>query len=263
MWSAAGGVINNTPIICGGYRPIGSPRQQKSCYRFNENSNSWNFHTNMKTRRSWHAATVINDSLFISGGHDGSNVLASTEFILADRTVTSGPNLPVARYGHCMVTLHDSKVIIIGASSSSSLYKSVLVYDPSKTDNSYTTGPSMKYERQHSACTLFHSELHNGRPVVLAAGGRNQATAEVYDYTNSNQWETIGSLPTSDTSDFWGARAVPSTTGNGAYLQMYEFLYELSCSMSSCTWSVMEQKLTTSVRWAVMMTLPENFTCPN
>jgi hypothetical protein len=48
----------------------------------------------------------------------------------------------------------------------------------------------MKYKRDNPACTLFHSALHNGRPVVLAAGGYGQATAEVYDYTNSNQWET-------------------------------------------------------------------------
>ena len=129
MYHAAGGVINNTPIICGGDRPSGSPRQQDSCYRFNENSNSWNLHCKMTSRRYYHAASVIQDALFITGG----NYMGSTEFIHANGTVTSGPNLPVARHGHCMVTLHDSKVIIIGASSPSSLYKNVLVYDPAKS----------------------------------------------------------------------------------------------------------------------------------
>merc|ERR1719278_170483 len=202
----------------------------------------------------------MKDALFISGGYDGNSNLASTEFIHADGSVTSGPSLPVARYGHCMVTLHDSKVIIIGGNPSN---KNVLVYDPDKTDNSYTTGPSTSYQRTMPACTLFNSDLHNGRPVVLAAGGWNQATAEVYDYTNSNQWETIGSLPTSDTSNFYGARALPSTTGNGAYLQMNEFLYELRCTTASCTWSVMEQKLTTKVYHGVMINLPYDFTCTN
>jgi hypothetical protein len=133
MWGAAGGVINNTPIICGGYISSGSPRVQDSCYRFNANTNSWNLHCTMTARRYSHAATVINDSLFISGGYDGSNYLASTEFIHADGSVTSGPNLQVGRRGHCMVTLHDSKVIIIGAGSPSSLRKNVLVYDPAKS----------------------------------------------------------------------------------------------------------------------------------
>ena len=186
--NAVGGVVSGFPIICGGYRTSGSPRQTESCYRFNKDSNSWKLHCSMKSGRSHHAATVVNeDALFITGGIYKGN-LASTEFIHANGSVTSGPNLPVAREGHCMVTLHDSKVIIIGAESPSSLRKNVLVFDPA--DNSYTTGPSMKYERVYSACTLFHSQLHNGRPVVLAAGGSWQATAEVYDYTNSNQWQT-------------------------------------------------------------------------
>ena len=137
MSHAAGGVINNSPIICGGYRSSGSPRQQESCYRFNENSNSWSLHCTMTVSRNSHAATVIHDTLFISGGIGGNSThystLASTEFIHADGSVTSGPNLPVARNSHCMVTLHDSKVIIIGASSPSSLEKNVLVYDPAKS----------------------------------------------------------------------------------------------------------------------------------
>ena len=195
MRYGAGGVINNVPIICGGYRSSGSPRQTDSCYRFNKESNTWNLHCTMTSRRSQHAASVIQDALFISGGLEGSSLLASTEFIHADGSVTSGPNLPVARYGHCMVTLHDSKVIIIGGYPSS-LNQNVLVFN--QADNSYTTGPSMSYERRHSACTLFHSDLHNGRPVVLAAGGYGQATAEVYDYTNSNQWQTSIHLIISD-----------------------------------------------------------------
>merc|ERR1719483_1483503 len=100
----------------------------------------------MKSRRSNHAATVIQDALFISGGYDdSSNDLASTEFIHANGSVTSGPNLPVARNSHCMVTLHDSKVIIIGGYPSSLLEKNVLVFNPAA--NSYTTGPSTKYNR--------------------------------------------------------------------------------------------------------------------
>ena len=177
-------VTKQLPINFTGIPP--NPRQE-SCYRFNENSNSWSLHCTMTVRRSSHAATVIHDTLFISGGlgvnGNHSSILNSTEFIHANGSVTSGPNLPEARQGHCMVTLHDSKVMIIGG------YSPVLVFDTA--DNSYTTGPSMSYSRKSLACTLFHSDLHNGRPVVLAAGGRYQKTAEVYDYTtNSNQWET-------------------------------------------------------------------------
>ena len=65
--------------------------------------------------------------------------------------------------------------------------KTVLTYDP--TDETFTTQPSLIYERIHAACTLFLSPLHNNRPVVVMAGGSRQVTAEIYDYTKSNAWE--------------------------------------------------------------------------
>ena len=143
----------------------------------------------MKTRRAGHASTVMKNALFITGGVDGSyNHIATTEYIYANGTVQSGPNLPEARDGHCSVTLHDGKVMILGADYPYSLRKNVIIMDPA--DNSFATGPSMSYRRNNAACTLFNSPLHNGRPVVLAAGGWKQATAEVYDYTYANQWQT-------------------------------------------------------------------------
>jgi len=255
---AAGGVVNGSPIICGGRRS--SRERTDSCHRFDRNSNSWELHSTMTSRRAGHASTVVKNALFITGGNDGSSRLATTEYIYANGTVQSGPNLPESRSAHCSVTLHDGKVMILGAVLSS-LDRNVIIMDPA--DNSFTTGPSMSYEREQAACTLFNSPLHNGRPVVLAAGGIVQATSEVYDYTYANQWQTIGSLPTTHDYSFWGARALPSTTGNGAYLQNEEFLYELSCSSSSCNWSEMTQQLSTPVSGAVMMHLPDSFTCTN
>ena len=186
MAGAAGGVVNGSPIICGGY--IGSGERTDSCHRFDRNANSWKLHSSMKSKRSWHASTVVNNALFITGGHDGSSRLATTEYIYANGTVQSGPNLPEARSSHCGVTLHDGKVMILGASYRSSLRRNVIIMDPA--NNSFKTNSSMSYERDGAACTLFYSPLHNGRPVVLAAGGTYQATAEVYDYTNANQWQT-------------------------------------------------------------------------
>ena len=188
MSYAAGGVVNGSPIICGGYTRERERERTDSCHRFDRNANSWKLISTMKYKRSWHASTVVNNALFITGGFDGSSRLATTEYIYANGTVQSGPNLPEARSGHCSVTLHDGKVMILGASYRSSLRRNVIIMDPA--DNSFGSGPSMSYKREHAACTLFHSPLHNGRPVVLAAGGRNQATAEVYDYTIANQWLT-------------------------------------------------------------------------
>ena len=186
MVSAAGGVLNGSPIICGGWRSSGE--QTVSCHRFDRNAKSWKLHSTMTSRRDEHASTVVKDALFITGGSDGSSTLASTEYIYANGTVQSGPNLPQARSGHCSVTLHDGKVMILGAQFPLSLRRNVIVMDPA--DNKFTTGPSLSYERDGATCTLFNSPLHNGRPVVLVVGGSFQPTAEVYDYTYANQWQT-------------------------------------------------------------------------
>ena len=182
---AVGGVLKGTPIICGGH----SGSSQQICYWFEKNTNSWKFHSNMKTKRDSHASTALKNSLFITGGtsRDANGILASSEYVYANGTVESGPDMPVARYGHCMVTLHDGKVMIVGADEPYSQIKNVMIYDA--FDNSYTNGPSLIHGRRFAGCALFNSALHNGRPVVLAAGGYD-ATAEVFDYTYANHWQT-------------------------------------------------------------------------
>ena len=188
MYLAAGGFVNGVPIICGGNSDY-SEVLIESCFKFDRNSNSWKLHSYMKSKRYGHAGTVVKDALFITGGWDDGSKLSTTEYIHSNGTVESGPNLPVAREGHCSVTLHDGKVMILGASSPPSHSRNVIIMDPA--DDSFITGPSLSYDRDQAACTLFKSPLHNGRPVVLSAGGSSQATAEVYDYTNPNsQWQT-------------------------------------------------------------------------
>ena len=79
-------------------------------------------------------------------------------------------------------------MVIGGFSKQTSNLNSVLVFDPN--NNSFNTGPSLLYGRHYHACTLFSSAKHGGRPVVFIAGGYNQYTAEILDYTASNaRWE--------------------------------------------------------------------------
>ena len=72
---------------------------------------------------------------------------------------------------------------------------------------------------------------------------------------------SVGSLPTTHETNFKGARALPSLSGKGAYLQDEEYFYELTCNSSSCDWSIMKQELAKPVRYAVMMYLPNDYTC--
>ena len=183
---SAGGIVGDSPIICGGLLPSG---RVDTCYRFEKTTNSWKLHASLNFKRSHNSGAVVKGALFIGGGMQTNNDrsvsdIASTDFIYSDGTVESGPDLPKAMHGHCMVTLPSGKVMILGGRK----MKSVYIFDPE--DNTFTSGPSMSYERGHLGCAIFNSPQHDNRPIVLAAGGYDQLTAEVYDYTNAEQWET-------------------------------------------------------------------------
>ena len=184
MSGASGGVINGSPMVCGGYNyNNNAPKDESSCYSHDKELNIWKQHAIMNHARDVPASVVLDKSLWVTGGWGGSR-LKSTEFVRGDGTVTMGPDLPTARSGHCMVTLHDGKVMIIGGYPT---LHDVLVFDQS--NNIFTTGPSTLEKRYYHACTLFNSPLHGNRPIVLAAGGDGLVTAEIYDYTITNEWQ--------------------------------------------------------------------------
>ena len=61
--------------------------------------------------------------------------------------------------------------------------------------------------------------------------------------------------------EFNGARAVTSPSGKGVIVQHYKQLYELTCEISGCSWRILPQRLSPGVKFAVMMTLPPDYTC--
>jgi len=259
LTGATGGILNGSPLLCGGV--TGS--FQSACYKHDKFSNEWTLLTNMKTERYGASCVITNGALWVAGGSSNGNTgLSSSELIYADGTKKDGPGLPAARHGHCMTTLDDGNIIMIGGFPSSN-HKSVLIYNPE--DNfSFVTGPSTIYDRRQSACLLFYSPMYNKRPVVLLAGGTGQSTVEILDYTNVNAtWEQIESLPETHDSNFlfWGARGLPSLSGDGAIIQFNEYFYELVCSSTSCNWNIMEQKLKKPVKDSVMMYLPDDYNC--
>ena len=67
---------------------------------------------------------------------------------------------------------------------------------------------------------------------------------------------TVSSLPSTHITSYWGASALPSISGKGAYLQHGKYFYELRCSVTLCNWSKMQQELGESVKNAVMIYLP-------
>jgi len=152
------------------------------------------------------------------------------------------------------------KGILVLGGYRKSVQKSTIEFDPAT--ETFKDLAALKRKRLNSGCAVFYSPLHNGRPVALAAGGQGQATAEILDYTQPNsKWSEIASLPTDYYSNFHGARAVTSPSGQGAIVQHYEHLYELTCETTNCSWTILPQKLKKSVRHATLLALPAGTGC--
>jgi len=257
LHGATGAIIsNNTIINCGGY----SSSHRDECYKMELNEKSWSFLVKMNSKRMQAASVEVDGRLLIMGGYDdNSNDLSSSEFINTDGTVTTGPELPSTRYGHCIIKLPNRKVMIIGGSPYY-LGRSVIVYD--FATNTFNRMPSLPSKRVEFGCAVFNSPFHNMRPVALAVGGDGHNTAEILDYTQSNpQWTEINDLPFTYDSSFYGARAVTSPSGQGAIVQLKEHLYELTCEHRRCSWTILPQKLKQGVIWATLLALPAGTGC--
>ena len=124
----------------------------------------------------------LNHLSFILEGSDARARLSSTVFVQKNETVSTGPVLP--NPSHCAVTGKNGSIFILGGYPS---MKQVLIHD--SITNSSTTGPSMQYNHYYHACAVFNSALHNGREVILVAGGWHQDTTEIWDYqTEGSSW---------------------------------------------------------------------------
>ena len=98
------GLMNGSPLICGGYNTTGRTNQ---CYIFKEDK--FQHFTNMKHIRSSAWGIFINrDTFWISGGYDPHfQAQNTTEFVFLNGTVGPGPNLPAPYARHCKVNLYN------------------------------------------------------------------------------------------------------------------------------------------------------------
>ena len=191
--SATGAIVSGNPIICGGACGGGSRLNTCSeCYQHNKDLNTWTLLTNMTNKRASSASVPLNGNLWVIGGLDSDRPeddysLSSTEYVSPDGNASQpGPELPSSQYGHCAVKLSTGQVMLLGGYiPRGMLEKSVIIFDPD-TETFNTSLPSLKYARRYFGCAVFNSTMHDNREVVLAAGGWNQATAEILDYTQPN-----------------------------------------------------------------------------
>ena len=184
--SAMGGLINEIPVLCGGYD---SNNVYDTCILVGQNKNT----IKMQEKRSNAASVVLNkettglnQGLWLMGGFSGSDGLISSELITLDpATSVNGPALPKALAGSCAVKYNDTHIYLTGSSNQVWIYNTML----NPGSSSWTEGPRMKNKRSSHGCTVLH---HGQKSWIVVAGGYNfygdfLKSMEILD-PNENKW---------------------------------------------------------------------------
>jgi hypothetical protein len=178
-----GGLLNQgDPLVCGGAFPY-----TKSCHVVNEPGQS----SEMLEERIYSASLTLNSShLWVTGGYnDGNGYLQTSEFVSIGQAAVKGPDLPYAVSDHCLVGVNSSTALLCGGYNGQSLNECQYM---DLEDHSWSQGPSMMTKRISHSCGIFKSAAHQGRNIVITAGGYNYDdtyldSVELLDPT-TNKW---------------------------------------------------------------------------
>ena len=120
---AIGGLINGTPILCGGEDSSSYGNRYGSCIVFGLTKTF----IELKERRSYAASVMLNETtLWIMGGRSDSinEISSTTELITLDSaTSVSGPALPKEMYRSCAVKYNQSHIYLTGGGGDGNRYR--------------------------------------------------------------------------------------------------------------------------------------------
>jgi hypothetical protein len=186
---ASGGLLtNNNALICGGYN---DGAILDGCFSIN-NKGIKTSALRLPKPRYLTASVVWNSTtLWLTGGFFyGSGETKSTEFVQLTGT-TPGPDLPLGVHNHCLVSLNDTTLLLIGGQlQDRTSSKATFYYD---TDHkTWTDGPSMINGRLRHSCSLFKSPQHSHTDTVIVTGGHNGGTLASTEFLNldTNLWQS-------------------------------------------------------------------------
>jgi hypothetical protein len=177
---AVGGFLNQAdPLVCGGYPTT------NVCHVVNQPGQS----SEMLEERRYSASLTLNSShLWVTGGYNGNAYLQTSEFVSIGQDAVQGPDLPYTVAGHCLVGVNSSTALLCGGDNSGKILNECHYMD--LEDHSWSQGPSMMTKRREHSCGIFKSAAHQGRNIVIIAGGFNGAyldSVELLDPT-TNKW---------------------------------------------------------------------------
>jgi hypothetical protein len=187
--AAVGGFLNQgDPLVCGGKPYTWFPWYTATnvCNVVNQPVQS----SEMLEERYNSASLTLNSShLWVTGGYNGNAYLQTSEFVSIGQPSVKGPDLPYAVYKHCLVVVNSSTALLCGGENNGGNNLNECHYMDLE-DYSWSQGPSMMTKRRLHSCGIFKSAAHQGRNIVIAAGGINSGyldSVEMLDPT-TNTW---------------------------------------------------------------------------
>ena len=191
--SATGGLINGTPLLCGGNDHTNKKYPTSDCFVLDNSGTGWSKKGGLLEPRkdAGQNSVVINGKLILSGGDGGSAVgrLTSIEMVSPDASaVKLSVNLPKGLQGHCQVQWDDTTVMIIGGNDGSYSAATYFV----DVDSEMIDGPTLNTARYLHSCGELLITTDTGTDAyIVVTGGVNLKSTEILKKTNNNDQEWI------------------------------------------------------------------------
>ena len=165
---ATGGLLQNTPIVCGGQNKMdGNWNVFNDCVAIGQPE----IEMKMIEKRCYAASVALDQStLWIVGGWNENNDLSSTEFIKLGQPSVKGRDLPFTISFHSMIQYDEKSIYIIGGDQNDSTSNKTWIVDPTNEFKT-TEGPSLNKGRYYHGCAKM---TINGRTILVVAGGRGE-----------------------------------------------------------------------------------------
>ena len=188
--------VDDKVIYCGGYDGNNNNVISKACHIYHFGNDSWTLGPTMNDKRRYPALAKMNDTHFwICGGRNsfGDAGHKTTEVY---NTVTNSlsyyEDLPKKTSYQYLVKIDDTRYFTGGFGKSPDENKA-WIFDSS--DRSWTPRQdSTNKHNEGAACGVV--TLSDGTKEIVVAGGKNQATTEIYSIA-TNTWRPSDNLPTS------------------------------------------------------------------
>ena len=185
---AVGGLIGNTVLICGGH--TSNKTYVDACHSLT--SQKATLVTHMSVGRDNAASIVLSGTiLWVTGGSNKDNVLASTENVSIDGSMP-GPNLLLAVEKHSIVAINSTSSMVIGGSPAVCLHicsfstSSTFYYDHNK--GNWFKGPSLMHPRHSHAAGIVTDEVTNENFVVVTGGSSSAKEMDSTEILQDRKW---------------------------------------------------------------------------